>query len=78
MITQIKNIGETVNSVNSKQKTFNRMMEETNERLAGVVKDRIPVSDTDKKALLLAQQKEFNDLLRDIYAEHENFLKGNN
>jgi hypothetical protein len=54
------------------------MMEETNERLAGVVKDRIPVSDTDKKALLLAQQKEFNDLLRDIYAEHENFLKGNN
>lgn len=53
----IKNIGETVNSVYSKQKTFNRMMEETNEKLAGVVKDRIPVSDTDKKALPLAQQK---------------------
>lgn len=70
--------GETLNLVKGKQKTFNRVIEEINEKLAGFIKDMIPVSESDKNALSLAQQTEFNEILKDINAEYGNFLKGNN
>jgi hypothetical protein len=62
------------------KKSLNGMLEETNVRLATVITERIPVSESQKNSLFLAQKKtEFSELMKDSTeqqqdnTEHVNF-----
>lgn len=61
----IKSFGETIKTVEQKQKKSSKLVEDMNEQVAGIRAERVPVTESQINLLHRTQKTEFTELITD-------------